>query len=233
LIPLKKVLLPSLLFCCLSVQGQLRFSLATDVSAMRQLGAGQGFWSVGHSIQGNVHFSQRQTAYASVSYYLPGRYQNEFIAPARSLLTRPEQQAYTLRASISYTQFSLGLRHYFKGSFDSETGFNLYGTAGFGLQAGRFTNSLQSSIDTTVYDLQPRPLLASQSIKRLTLDLGLGAEVPVNHFVFLYADLRTWIPTSNYPYAVLHKREAPLPLIGALGIRILFSYTTGGGPVNE
>jgi hypothetical protein len=72
--------------------------------------------------------------------------------------------------------------------------------------------------------LYSAPTLAgTDKIYRLSLDLGLGLEYPISGSFYLYGDLRTWLPTSDYPSPYLHNnKNVPLPAIVSLGLRIPF-----------
>jgi hypothetical protein len=76
-------------------------------------------------------------------------------------------------------------------------------------------------LDTSVYNV---PVLTGKAnFKRLTADLGLGWELPVGGDIFLYAEGRAWVPTTDYPSKYIFVNNNA-PLVGMLnaGIRILF-----------
>ena len=78
-------------------------------------------------------------------------------------------------------------------------------------------------IDTSLYTVPTTE--GSGKFYRLTLDLGGGVEVPVGGSFFMYGDLRTWIPTSDYPSPYLHSnKNVPLPFLLTAGVRILFGH---------
>ena len=90
---------------------------------------------------------------------------------------------------------------------------------------GRIDNSYSAAIDTSLYDNSAAPLSGEGNFRRLTLDLGLGVEYHVGGTIYAYSDLRTWLPTTNYPSEYLHSNDkVPMPLILSFGLRILFSY---------
>lgn len=210
-----------LLSCC--VQAQVRFSIAPDLSIMRNFSPKQKFWALGQSVQGNFHFTKKESGYAWITFYTPGKFKNNFTATAKSPATTPSSVPFKANARWRNNQVSLGWKHYFKGSFDSETGWNLYSTAGFGLMFTRVENVFTPFIDSSIYTTPIR--FGANEFKRLTIDLGIGIEYPLGGNFFIYSDARTWIPTTNYSSPYLHNnKNVPLPFIGAIGLRILFGY---------
>jgi hypothetical protein len=117
---MKRSLLAIGLLISVSVSAQLDFSLATGLSGLHNFSPQQHFWGFGQTIQTNFHFSPTQTAYVSLDFYTEGKYKNNFTAIAKSSLTQPEQLAYTATGRINYRQFSLGLKHYFFGTYNSD-----------------------------------------------------------------------------------------------------------------
>ncbi len=178
---------------------------------------------MGETIQFNLHFNKKQSAYAWLSYYTPGKFKNNFAADAKASTTFPASVPFMASATWRNNEVSLGWKHYLKGSFDSETGWNLYSIAGFGLMFTKVENVFSRAIDTNLYNT---PIRAGNSkFYRLTLDLGTGVEFPIGGSFFLYGDLRTWIPTSDYPSPYLHNnKNVPLPFMISGGMRILFDY---------
>ena len=111
----------------------------------------------------------------------------------------------------------------FASTVDAEGNWNLYGTAGFGLLIGSIENSYSTNIDTSKYTLPSNPLSGKGNFKRLTLDLGVGAELPLGAGIFLYTEGRAWLPTSSYPSSYLFINDkAPFILTANFGIRVLF-----------
>jgi hypothetical protein len=200
---------------------QMRFGFATDLSVMHNFSPDQEFWCVGQTVQLNYHFNQKQTVYAWLNYYTPAKFKNEFKATSKLPNTTPSVISFSAAATWKTGQISIGWKHYFKGGCDVETGYSLYGIAGFGLMTTKVENVLTPAIDTSLYTA---PTLAgSDKIYRLTLDLGAGIEFPVGGSFFIYGDLRTWLPTSDYPSPYLHNnKNVPLPIILCTGLRILF-----------
>ncbi len=116
---------------------------------------------------------------------------------------------------------SLGWKHYLKGRFDAEEGWNLYGYAGLGLLLGRVANTHSPQVDSSIYDLPVQS--GSAKFKRLTLDLGAGWEIPIGAAFFVYVEGRVWVPTTDYPSAHLFvNSKAPFVGIATAGVRILF-----------
>ena len=192
---------------------------------MRNFSPKQKFWAIGQTIVSNFHFTKKESAYALFGYYSTGSFKNDFIATARSATTTPSLIVYNVEGKWRSQQVSMGWKHYFKGACDTETGFNVYGAAGFGLMFVRIENSFTPKVDTSAYDIQPAPLEGTNQFKRLTFDLGLGMEYPFAGNMYLYGELRTWLRSSNYPSAYLHSnKNVPLPIIISGGIRILFGY---------
>ena len=143
------------------------------------------------------------------------------MASAKLPATSPQQINYVNKAEMRFKQFSLGWKHYLKGAFNSEDKWNLYGYAGFGLMLGRVVNNHSLTIDTSLYNVPVRS--GKANFKRLTVDLGLGWEVPLSSDIFFYNEARVWIPTTDYPsnYLLVNK-NAPLVASLNFGIRILF-----------
>jgi len=204
---------------------QARFSIATDASLLRNFSPQQKFWSFGQGVEGDFHFSKKNTAYAWINYHTQGNFTNMFIAVAKTPATTPAQVSYNVTGKWQFRQVSLGWKHYFKGSFDAEQDFNLYGAAGFGLLFSKVSNIINSMPDTSVYQLAPTPVAGNDEFKRLTLDLAAGAEFPVAPGIFLYSDIRTSLPSSNYPSPFFHNQSrVPFPVMLNAGIRILFGF---------
>jgi hypothetical protein len=121
-------------------------------------------------------------------------------------------------------QFSIGIKKYFIGSYETLEKFNLYASGGFGLIFGSASNTFSNYIDTALYTIQNNVVHGSGDFKRLTLDLAGGIEFPVSYEIFVYSEIRMHIPTTNYPNSYLLK-NSNAPLLGGinLGIRILFN----------
>jgi hypothetical protein len=204
---------------------QVRFSLATGISLLRNFSPEQRFWSIGQGVQANLHITKTETAYAWLNFHKAAKFQNSFLATAKSPATSPAQLEYRVAGQWKFRQFSLGWKHYFKGSFDNEDNVSLYGAAGFGLLFAKAQNTLASPLDTTLYSTGEAPVIGNGAFKRLTLDLAMGAEYPLSGNIFLFGDLRTSLHTSDYPSPLFHDpTNIPLPLVLNAGIRILFGY---------
>ncbi|HET6994177.1 MAG TPA: hypothetical protein VFI06_04295 [Chitinophagaceae bacterium] len=198
-----------------------KFSFATDASVMRSFKQDQRYWAFGQTVNFHFHFSPRDGAYAWVCYYANGRFANLVTADAKSPSTIPQQLDYVNQAQMRFNHVSVGWKHYLKGAFDIETGWSLYGYAGFGLMFGRAQNIQSTLVDSSLYSV---PVLAGEGrFKRLTLDVGLGAEVPVGADIYIYFEGRTLIPTTDYPSPYLFvNQNAPFTASVNLGLRLLF-----------
>ncbi len=120
-------------------------------------------------------------------------------------------------------QISLGFKHYFVGTNDGQPKWSLYSITGFGLMFGKVSNSYSTSIDTSLYIPPAQPVSGTGHFKRLTFDVGLGWEVPINNELYVYAIGKVWIPTSDYPSKyLLVSDNAPLSGTISVGIRVLF-----------
>jgi len=220
---IKRITIPLFLICLAvsSFAQPIQFSIATDLGLQRSFKKGQQYWAGGHTAQAQFHFTPKDGAYAWVSYYTNGKFSNNVTATAKSAVTVPQQITYVNYAVMRFKQFSIGWKKYLKGAYNIEEGWNIYGYAGFGLLLGRIENTHSVSIDTAVYQVPVRT--GKANFKRLTLDLGLGWEVPLGADVFLYAEGRAWIPTTDYPSKYIFVNDnAPLAGMVNVGIRILF-----------
>lgn len=214
-----------ILFTTVVAHAQVRFSIATNVSVLRNFSPQQKFWSFGQGVEGDFHFSAKNTAYAWIDYHTQGSFTNTFSAEAKSSATTPAQTNYRVTGKWKFRQVSLGLKHYFKGAFNADANWNLYGAAGFGLLFAKAENLLASPVDTNVYQLAPAPVLGADEFKRLTVDVAVGTEIPIASGFFVYSDVRTSVPASDYPSPLLHnQKHVPLPLMLNAGIRILFGF---------
>ena len=200
---------------------QPKLSISNDLGLQHSFKKEQRYWAGGHTIHLHVHFTPKEGAYSWISYYSVGKFSNDIMASAKLPATSPQQINYVNKAEMRFKQFSLGWKHYLKGAFNSEDKWNLYGYAGFGLMLGRVVNNHSLTIDTSLYNVPVRS--GKANFKRLTLDLGLGWEVPLSSDIFFYNEARVWIPTTDYPsnYLLVNK-NAPLVASLNFGIRILF-----------
>jgi hypothetical protein len=220
---IKPILLLIVCTLCKPAFSQIRISGSTDLIVLRSFKEEQRFWAVGQNIMVDWHFTHKGGAYVSLSYSSNGNFTNELSATAKAATTSPQQISFDNKAQIRFQQLSLGFKHYFVGTTDAEINWNLYSITGLGVMFGRVTNSYSTSIDTSLYNAPEQPVNGSGHFKRLTLDLGLGWEIPLSGDVFLYASGKLWIPTSDYPSKYLFVND-DAPLVGMLGvgIRILF-----------
>jgi len=208
-----------LLSACL--QAQVRFSLCNDLGLQRSFKKDQRFWAGGHTLQGNFHFSKSNTVYAWISYYSEGKFSNQLTATAKLNTTVPAQINFTNSALMRFKQISIGWKKYFRGDFETESKLHLYGYAGFGIILGRVINTYSVSLDSVQYNIPVKSGKANFS--RLTADFGMGTEWSIGSEIFLYSEIRAWVPTSSYPSKYLFVNQ-DAPLVGMLnfGLRILF-----------
>ena len=193
---------------------------------VRNFSPKQKFWAIGQTIWAQFHFSEKETIYASLAYHSQGNFENQFTAIAKSGSTFPASIVYDIKGKMRSNEISIGWKHFWWGGFNSENIINIYTISGFGILFGHMENIYSNAIDTSLYDNSAAPLNGQGKFKRLTLDLGIGLEYPVGGTLYVYSDLRTWLPTTNYPSQYLHSNEkVPLPLIFNVGLRILFGYT--------
>lgn len=203
--------------CC----QQPTFSLATNFTFLRSFKKQQQFWAAGQTITGHIHITPKNGVYAWLAYTTNGKFSNQLTATAKSPLTTPQEMIYNNRSQLKFQHVSLGWKHYLKGRSDSEDGWNLYGYAGLGLMMAQVTNTHSVAIDTADYQVPVSE--GKAAFKRLTLDLGLGCEVPVGGDVFFYLEARALVPTTDYPSDHLYiNKDAPLTGSANLGIRLLF-----------
>ncbi len=220
---MRRNLLALTLLLSLATAAQTRFSLSTDMRLLRNFSPRQKFFAIGQEVAGHFHVTPRQSAYVLLTYFAPGSFANTYSATAKSASTTPQQLDYRVRSKWRFREVSLGWTHYFRGSFSDETTWHLYGQAGLGLLFTRVENSYNKPVDTLLYQRPERPRSGNSSVKRLNLDLGIGAEWPVGPGIFVYGTLKTWIPTTSYPSEFLHDtRGVPRAIIAGGGIRILF-----------
>jgi len=221
---LKRPLTITSFFFLLTITGfaqNPRFSLATDAGIQRNFKKEQRYWAAGHTTQAQFHITPKNGVYVSFAYYSPGRFNNNITAIAKSQQTTPQQINYTNTSKMSLKHLSIGWKKYLKGTPDIEKGWNMYTNAGLGLLLGRVDNSHSVGIDTALYAV---PVLSGRgNFKRLTLDLGLGWEVPVGGDMYFYTEGKVWVPTTNYPSKYIFvNSNAPLVVMLSGGIRIIF-----------
>jgi hypothetical protein len=204
-----------------SASGQTAFSVATDLTVLRNMNADQGFTALGQTLQVNIHLTSRESVYGSVSYYGGGKFSNTLTASAYDGATTPPSINYEAKSTVHYRNMSLGLKYFFKGAYSSQETWNIYGTAGFGILFGQAENTHSPYVDTAFYEKPQVSIEGSGRFKRLTFDLALGTETPIGSGIFLYAEARTWLRTSDYPSPYLYNQKAPNVAILCGGLRIL------------
>ncbi len=215
------ILFVSSLFFVGAFSQQAQFSLATDLSLFRSFKKDQRYWSLGQTITGHFNFTPVDGFYIWFTYSGNGKFNRQVDAIAKSVLTVPQQVSYTNYARLRFNHLSMGWKHYLKGSYNAENSWNLYGYAGFGLLFGIAQNVHSVVIDTSDYSL---PVWSGRAkFKRLTLDLGLGYEIPVGGDIYFYMEGRALVPTTDYPSHYLFVNENA-PLTGSVnaGLRLLF-----------
>lgn len=200
----------------------MRGSVAADFMVFHNFSKNQRYWGIAQNIRGEWKSpAMRFPLYAAVSYTNRAKFKNELEATAIDPLTTPQSFPYTNRARIRHTVISLGIKPYFKGAWDAENGYNIYGTAGLGVLMGQVHNTQSTPINTTLYHVPVRR--GTKHFSRLTLDLGIGAEWPVGGDLFLYGEGKTYIPVSTYPSDyLLNSHYNPLTVYACIGARVLF-----------
>ncbi|MDP4262787.1 MAG: hypothetical protein Q8941_09675 [Bacteroidota bacterium] len=198
-----------------------QFSLATDISLLRSFKMGQRYWAIGQTVNFNFHITPKDGAYAWISYYSPGKFNNDLLATAKSPAILPQQVNYTNSAQLKFKHISIGWKRYLKGAPDIEKKWSIYSYAGFGLMLGAVENIHLVPVDTSIYVVPVRA--GKANFKRLTFDLGLGVEFPIGGDIFLYFEGRALVPTTDYPSPYLFVNEnAPFCGAANAGVRILF-----------
>ncbi|MDQ6610456.1 MAG: hypothetical protein M3Y85_11620 [Bacteroidota bacterium] len=220
---MKKWLFVIALWSSTIASGQIKFSLVTGVSVLRNFSPQQKFWAIGQTVQGDFHFTAKESAYASLDFYGEGKFRNNFIATAKSTIISPQQLSYTATGHMLGRHISLGWKHYFTGSFKEERATAIYGQAGFGFLFAKLRNSFTIAVDTTLYNARPKE--GESKIRKLSFDLGIGAEQPLGGNFYGFAEVNTWLPASSNTSPYLHnQRNVPLPVILSVGVRLLFDF---------
>jgi hypothetical protein len=219
---LKKLfLLFTIIAAVTAARGQNAFSIATDASLLRNMNKDQKFTVLGQSVRAYFHLAPKATVYTSISYYTGGKFSNTLTALAYDTATIPQRLNYTASSTLRYRNLSFGFVHFFKGAYNSEETWNLYGTAGFGLLLGKAENRHNPQVDTALYEKLPLSIEGNGDFKRLTLDLALGVETQIGAGFFLYGEAKTWLRASSYPSPYLFNKKAPNVAILSGGLRIL------------
>jgi len=203
-------------------QVQPAFSILTDASLLRNLTKGQSFTTIGQSVQANFHFTKTETVYISAGYHVRGKYKNTLLATPKDTAGGVTPVSYVSSSSLAYRHFSIGWKHYFLGAFNNEESINVYSTAGFGLLAGRVENTFSFRPDTAFFVIPQQAIEGTGRFQRLTFDVSLGVEKSIAAAFFLYGELKTWLPASNFPSPYLYNNHTPQVLLLNGGVRILF-----------
>lgn len=196
--------------------------MATDVGIQRNFKKEQQYWAIGQTIHAIFHLSPKDGIYTWFAYYSNGKFNNDVSATAKSPFGAPQQINYINSSKMRLKHFSAGWRKYLKGTADAEKKWNLYAYAGLGILLGRIENTHSVFIDTLGYNVPVRS--GKANFKRLTLDLGLGWEMPIGGDFFFYTEGRVWVPTTDYPSKYIFVNDNA-PLVGMLniGLRIFFN----------
>jgi len=212
------------LLCSSCLFAQVKFSAATDVSILHSFDPQQKFTVIGQTILPQWHFDKKNTVYAWLTYHANGKYENSLIATAKSPATQPQSISFTNQSIMRLRQISFGFKRYIIGSFDKLEKFNLYAAGGFGIIYGNASNSFSTYIDTALYTIQYNVVHGKGDFKRLTFDITGGLEFPVAYELWIYSEVRMYIPTTDYPSKYL-MNNSHAPLLGSihLGIRIMFN----------
>ena len=207
-----------------ALHAQTKFSLATDLSVLRNFDKQQKFTVTGQTLVVQWHVDEKNSFYTSFDYHSNGKYNSQLIATAKSITTQPQSISFTNHSEMKLRHFSAGLKRYLLGSFKKTDQFNLYGAAGFGLIMGTASNNFSMAVDTFQYTVQNNIISGSGSFKRLSFDITAGWELPVAYEIFVYSEARLHIPTTGYPSNYLLK-STNAPFTGSInfGIRILFN----------
>jgi len=203
---------------------QIKFSAATDISVLHNFDPQQKFTVVGQTILPQWHIDKKNTVYAWLTYHANGKYENTLIATAKSPGTQPQTISFTNQSAMRLRQISFGFKRYLVGSFENLEKFNLYAAGGFGIIYGNASNTFSTKIDTSLYTIQYNVVHGAGDFKRLTFDITGGFEFPVAYELFIYSEIRMYIPTTDYPSKYL-LNNSHAPLLGSinLGIRIIFN----------
>lgn len=217
----KFVFLLAVSFAYLS--GVAQFSIATDFTELRNLSDNQKFWASGQTVQGNFHITEKESFYGWLNYFGNGRFSNDVLSQAKSSSILPQTFSYNVSSLWRYHQFSVGWKHYLKGSYHEFDKVSIYSLVGFGLITSKVTNTFSTHPDTARYNVNP-PLEGNGIFRKLSLDLGLGAEWPVGGTFYFFTDARAWLPTSAYPSPYMQNTNRIMPVTVSVGLRVLFEY---------
>ena len=154
---------------------------------------------------------------------MKGKYENTLIATATSPTTQPQTISFSNQSEMKLKQISFGFKRYLIGSYNHLEKFNLYAAGGFGVMYGNASNIFSTNIDTSLYTIQYNVVHGSGDFKRLTFDLSGGVEFPISYEIYIYSEMRMYIPTTDYPSKYL-LNNSHAPKLGSIniGLRILF-----------
>lgn len=205
------------------VYGQVKFSVATDISVLHNFDNKQRFTVVGQTIQADLHLDEKNTFYSWFTYHSNGKYNSQLTASAISGATQPQTISFSNYSEMRLRQLSVGIKRYLLGSCKNLEKFNIYGSAGFGLIIGRASNNFSVPVATSLYTVQNNIINGKGDFKRLSFDLSAGWEIPISYEIFVFTEARLHIPTTDYPSSYLLKNNN-VPFLGGinLGIRVLF-----------
>jgi hypothetical protein len=222
--PFRNVLIFFFLLSNSCLFAQIKFSAATDVSILHNFDPQQKFTVIGQTILPQWHFDKKNTVYAWLTYHANGKYENTLIAAAKSPATQPQTISFSNQSVMRLRQISFGFKRYIIGSFENLEKFNLYAAGGFGVMYGHASNTFSTYIDTALYTIQYNVVHGAGDFKRLTFDITGGVEFPVAYELFIFSEIRMYIPTTDYPSKYL-LNNSHAPLLGSinLGIRIIFN----------
>jgi hypothetical protein len=211
--PFRNVLIFFFLLSNSCLFAQIKFSAATDVSILHNFDPQQKFTVIGQTILPQW-----------LTYHANGKYENTLIAAAKSPATQPQTISFSNQSVMRLRQISFGFKRYIIGSFENLEKFNLYAAGGFGVMYGHASNTFSTYIDTALYTIQYNVVHGAGDFKRLTFDITGGVEFPVAYELFIFSEIRMYIPTTDYPSKYL-LNNSHAPLLGSinLGIRIIFN----------
>ena len=202
---------------------QVKFSAATDISLLHNFDPQQKFTVAGLTILPQWHLDKKNTVYAWLNFHWKGKYENTLIATAKSPPTQPQTISFSNQSEMKLKQISFGFKRYLIGSYNHLEKFNLYAAAGFGVMYGNASNIFSTNIDTALYTIQYSVVHGSGDFKRLTFDITGGVEFPISYEIYIYSEMRMYIPTTDYPSKyLLNNSHAPFLCGINFGLRILF-----------
>ncbi len=211
-----------LLFAVVSFfNADAQFSISSDLSVMRQFGKQQSFWSLAQNVQLSYAFTRTESLYFSIGNATPHKEIGKYVTQAKVDTFYPKAIGYRATTSWTTRQFSAGLKHYFAGTHNSETGTNIYGIVGVGLMSVKLLTEYSIGIDTVHYQ-SIVPYAGTKAVNRLSADLGVGIEAPLRGSFYWYAQAKTWIHAGTIPSNLLTQpNDKIVPVMLGAGIRVL------------